>query len=91
VKPGEPEPNTVSGFGLSDQTGRRTFDVRHKPESERPVAPDTLADDTHRPRPRRAATRTLAEARALGLSMPEALDLTPEEVRNVFGEPPESA
>lgn len=33
-----------------------------------------------RARPRREATRTLAEARKLGLSMPEALDLTPEEM-----------
>ena len=31
-------------------------------------------------RPRRQPTRTLAEARKIGLSMLEALDFTPEEV-----------
>lgn len=41
-------------------------------------------------RPHREASRTLAEAREIGLSMPEALDLTPDEVQ-AFGEPPESA
>ncbi len=41
-------------------------------------------------RPHREASRTLAEAREIGLSMPEALDLTPDEAQ-AFGEPPESA
>lgn len=41
-------------------------------------------------RPHREASRTLTEAREIGLSMPEALDLTPDEVQ-AFGEPPESA
>lgn len=34
-------------------------------------------------RPRRRPTRTLADARAIGLSMPEALDLTPEEIASL--------
>jgi hypothetical protein len=40
-------------------------------------------------RPHREASRTLAEAREIGLSVPEALDLTPDEVQ-AMGEPPES-
>jgi hypothetical protein len=41
-------------------------------------------------RPRREASRTLAEAREYGLSMPEALDLTPDEIAAGAGVPPES-
>lgn len=41
-------------------------------------------------RPRREASRTLAEARELGLSMPEALDLTPDEIAAEAGVPPGS-
>lgn len=45
------------------------------------------------PRPRREATRTRAEARALGLAHAEALDLSREEVLAYEGAgvPPESA
>lgn len=42
------------------------------------------------PRPGREASRTLAEARGIGLSMPEALDLTPAEVASWLEEPPQS-
>ncbi len=31
-------------------------------------------------RPRRQSTRTLGEARVIGLFVPEAMDLTPEEI-----------
>ncbi len=47
--------------------------------------PNAVSGDRLRPgesRPRREAFRTLAEAREIGLSMPEALDLTPEEIRS---------
>ena len=42
-------------------------------------------------RPRREPSRTIAEARAIGLTMPEALDLSAEEVAAWAGLPPESA
>ena len=41
-------------------------------------------------RPRRAPSRTIEEARAIGLSMPDALDLTPEEIAAGAGVPRES-
>jgi hypothetical protein len=41
-------------------------------------------------RPHREASRTLVEAREYGLSMPEALDLTPDEIAAGAGVPPES-
>lgn len=41
-------------------------------------------------RPRREPSRTIAEARAIGLTMPEALDLAPDEVAAWAGVPPQS-
>jgi hypothetical protein len=41
-------------------------------------------------RPRRQATRTLAEAREIGLAHAEALDLTREEIEGWAGMPPHS-
>jgi hypothetical protein len=54
ARPGEPEPNIVSGERLQPAESR----------------------------PQRAPSRTLAEAREHGLSMPEALDLSPDEVNS---------
>lgn len=55
--------------------------------------PNCVVGERLRPaeaRPHRETSRTLAEAREHGLSMPEALDLTPEEIAAGAGLPPES-
>jgi hypothetical protein len=41
-------------------------------------------------RPRRATSRTMEQARDHGLTMPEALDLSPDELAAWAGVPPES-
>lgn len=68
----------------------------HAPTFARPgeLEPNCVVGERLQPaeaRPRREPTRTLAEAREIGLSMPEALDLTPDEVTAWLGEPPESS
>jgi hypothetical protein len=40
VKRGEPEPNTVGGYGLTDTTDRRTFAVRKPRQALRESRPD---------------------------------------------------
>jgi hypothetical protein len=81
-----------SGGGTQNVPEQR---AAHAPMFARPGEPEpncVVGERLQPPqaRPRREASRTLAEAREIGLSMPEALDLTPDEVQ-AFGEPPESA
>jgi len=81
-----------SGGGAQTEPPQR---CGHAPMFARPGEPEpncVVGERLQAPqaRPHREASRTLAEAREIGLSMPEALDLTPDEVQ-AFGEPPESA
>ncbi|WP_156738018.1 hypothetical protein [Mycobacterium scrofulaceum] len=67
----------------------------HAPLLSRPGEPEpnvTRGERLQPPqaRPRRAASRTIEQARAVGLTMPEALDLSAEEVA-AFSAPPKSA
>ncbi len=86
--------NSIALSGAGAQTeppqylGSAPVFARSRDEPE----PNCVVGDRLQPppaRPRREASRTLAEAREIGLSMPEALDLTPDEMQG-FGEPPES-
>jgi hypothetical protein len=71
-----------SGGGAQTEPEQR---LGHGPMFARPGEPEpncVVGERLQPPqaRPRRDASRTLAEAREHGLSMPEALDLTPAEV-----------
>lgn len=81
-----------SGGGMQAVPEQR---AAHAPMFARPGEPEPncfVGERLQAPqfRPRRAASRTLAEAREYGLSMPEALDLTPDEIAAGAGVPPES-
>jgi hypothetical protein len=75
--PSEPEPKLVT----NDRPTHAPMFARSHDEPE-PNAVSGVRLQPAQPRPRREASRTLAEARKLGLSMPEALDLTPEEINS---------
>jgi hypothetical protein len=70
------------GGGMQMEPEQRSS---HAPMFARPGEPEPNAVVGERlqppqARPRRKPTRTLADSRKLGLSMPEALDLAPEEI-----------
>jgi hypothetical protein len=77
----------ASGGGLQTEPEQR---LGHAPMFARPGEPEPncVVGERLQPataRPGREATRTLAEARQIGLSMPEALDLTSDEVESWLG------
>jgi hypothetical protein len=81
----------ITGGGAQTEPPRR---LGCAPMFARPGEPEPNCVEGERlqapqDRPHREASRTLAEAREIGLSMPEALDLTEAEVQ-ALGEPPES-
>jgi hypothetical protein len=76
----------VSGGGAQTEPPQR---CGHAPMFARPGEPEPncvvgerLQPASSRPRPE--ASRTIAEARAIGLTMPEALDLTADKVAGWF-------
>jgi hypothetical protein len=82
IVPGKANSIAQSGGGAQTEPPQRcgSAPMFARPGEPEPncVVGERLQEPT--PRPRREATRTLAEARAIGLSMPEALDLTPDEI-----------
>ncbi|OBJ86509.1 hypothetical protein [Mycobacterium asiaticum] len=92
--------NIVVGKRLSIEAGEQIEQQldrpSHAPMFARPGEPEPNCVVGERLQPpqarlRRRPSRKLVEAREHGLSMPEALDLTPDEVASWLGAPPESA
>jgi hypothetical protein len=80
--------NSIAQSGGGPQTVPEQR-AAHSPMFARPGEPEPNAVVGERlqpptPRPRREPTRTIREARALGLAHPEALDLSEAEVQGLF-------
>jgi hypothetical protein len=87
----EGKANSIAASGGGPQTVLPERDGRpaHSPMFARPGEPEPNVTRGERlqpptPRPKRPATRTFAEARALGLAHPEALDLSEAEIAGLF-------